>query len=387
MLFCFAWGLYRIFLVPLETGSAYPPYSTWRADPMGTSVYYEALRAHEGLQVSRNERNLFNLGDGKGNTLFFNGVYDSPDPKPVVDALDTFVRSGGRMILAYVPVSGYDEWLEVPPAPGEGEGESEGEDEKDKEEDLINVSKRWGFDFAFPKVDRDSEPTAVAGFAERVSDDENLPLKILWRSHGYLVDLEPEWKTLYTCNGQPVLVERSLGDGSIVISTDTYFLSNEAMVKDRHPGLLAWLPGGNTTIIFDEYHNGIDRDPGVVRLMREYRLTPLLVSLALLALLFAWQSAASLLPKRPSGSPENTAMEEGQSATAGLNNLLRRSIPPAQVLPLCMEVWRQDCLRKDPANESRKRRAEAALESSVPGQTLPDHYNRIAAHLQERTRP
>jgi hypothetical protein len=41
-----------------------------------------------------------------------------------------------------------------------------------------------------------------------------------------------------------------------VLMTDCYCLSNEAMVSDRHPDLLAWLVGTAKTVQFDEAHLG-----------------------------------------------------------------------------------------------------------------------------------
>jgi hypothetical protein len=68
-----------------------------------------------------------------------------------------------------------------------------------------------------------------------------------------------------------VVVERQVGRGTIVMASDSYFLSNEALQRDRHADLLAWLVGSGTQVVFDEAHLGIVEKPGVATLMRKYR--------------------------------------------------------------------------------------------------------------------
>ena len=38
-----AWGLEQVVVSPLETGAAYPEYSSLRSDPMGAMALYESL--------------------------------------------------------------------------------------------------------------------------------------------------------------------------------------------------------------------------------------------------------------------------------------------------------------------------------------------------------
>ncbi len=80
------------------------------------------------------------------------------------------------------------------------------------------------------------------------------------------------------------------------MATDSYFVSNEAMEKDRHADLLAWLVGANRNVVFDEAHFGIVETSGVAMLMRKYRLHGLAAGLLLLAGLFIWKNASRLVP-------------------------------------------------------------------------------------------
>jgi hypothetical protein len=50
-----------------------------------------------------------------------------------------------------------------------------------------------------------------------------------------LWDLDSNWRVLYERGGYPVLIERVFGSGSIVLCSDSYFLSNEALRRERIP--------------------------------------------------------------------------------------------------------------------------------------------------------
>src|SRR5262249_9019701 len=92
------------------------------------------------------------------------------------------------------------------------------------------------------------------------------------------------WREIYRFRGHPVLIEAPVGKGSIVLAATSYFLSNEAMTRERLPELLVWLIGGKTSVIFDEYHHGVASNPGVATLARKYDLQWLFFALILIAL-------------------------------------------------------------------------------------------------------
>src|SRR5881396_3143359 len=68
----FAFGLMHLFQLRFEAGDNYPPYSSLRADPLGTKALYDSL----GTLVSarRHFRPLARLGDGADTTLFYFGA-------------------------------------------------------------------------------------------------------------------------------------------------------------------------------------------------------------------------------------------------------------------------------------------------------------------------
>jgi hypothetical protein len=109
------------------------------------------------------------------------------------------------------------------------------------------------------------------------------------------------------------------------------------MLKDRHADFLAWLVGPVGNIFFDESHFGIVEEPGIATLIRKYRLYGMAVGLMLLAALFIWKNSVSFVPL------ESEAVElpyvAGRDAATGFVNLLRRNIPPRDILKVCFTEW------------------------------------------------
>ncbi|MGA2555338.1 MAG: hypothetical protein ABSG04_03605, partial [Verrucomicrobiota bacterium] len=130
--------------------------------------------------------------------------------------------------------------------------------------------------------------------------------------------MDTNWQTLYQRKGHPVIVQRAFGPGSLVLSTDSYFLSNEALRRERHAELLAWLVGPHPDVIFDETHLGVEERPGVAGLMRQYHLQGVLLALALIAALFIWRNSLPLVPP-PAARPDaaSGALVQAREASAG----------------------------------------------------------------------
>ena len=93
-----------------------------------------------------------------------------------------------------------------------------------------------------------------------------------------------------------MLITRKLGQGSLVLSTDSYLFSNEALRREARPALLAWTLGPNRLIVVDETHLDVADRPGVATLAWRYRLEWLAFTLLLLSGLFIWRNVFSLVP-------------------------------------------------------------------------------------------
>lgn len=291
-----------------------------------------------------------------------------------------------------------------------GKDEKEKEDDKDKDrpeeadEDAVNVVEHWAIDFrralteadakadakrqrerAFPAVparggagDDDAASFAATLAGEppiswhsaadfelsktprkttdppKKSEEKPTPPSPATTPAPVATSAASPWRARLLRDDRPVLVERAYPEsgGSIVLASDSFFLSNEALRTERHPALLAWLVNGGSgrreaatagRVIFDESHLGQRESPGLMTLARRYRLGGVIAALALLAGLFIWKSVSSLAPPRAeTGNPtvgSNTDGVAGRAATAGFSSLLRRGVPAADLLEVCVARW------------------------------------------------
>ena len=97
-------GLVHLFQLRFETGDVYPPYSSQRADPLGTKALHDALS--DFVSVRRNFSPLTRLNDGAGTCLLLLGVNPASTRFTTNQyrALETFVRSGGRLVVSFEPI-------------------------------------------------------------------------------------------------------------------------------------------------------------------------------------------------------------------------------------------------------------------------------------------
>lgn len=335
----FLYGVTHLIILRFEKGDAYPPYSSYRSDPLGTKAFHEGLGLLPGIEAVRNVEPLQRVSGLSESTLFFFGLQGTrfsaiQIQQESVKALDKAALGGGRIVISFVPTHE----LPAPPAKEEKMQETLQEDadkEKDEEErplqkGVVNLAKRWGVE-----TERFAKTDAKASLSK---PEKGLPPSLSW--HGTLVfkSQDPAWRVLYTREEKPVLIERSYGKGSIVLCSDSFFVSNEAMKRERYPNLLSWLCGTHRKIVFDETHLGISKNPGIVRLLRQYGLAPFLMSLIVLALLAIWKQAARLMPVY---EEEKASVDAGKDAFTGFTNLLHRNIPHDHILSACLEEWKR----------------------------------------------
>jgi hypothetical protein len=183
-----------------------------------------------------------------------------------------------------------------------------------------------------------------------------------------------------------VVIERAYGKGTIVLASDSWFISNEALVKERTASLLAWLVGTNSSVIFDETHFGIRESPGVAALGRKYRLQGLFAGLLVLAALFIWKNATSLVPPGEGRPERSEAARAGRDSLAGLAGLLRRTIPPDGILAACVAEWKK--ASRNSAGDAVLVASIAAGETKRPkrGRDPVGAYRQIHKLLAERKR-
>ena len=373
----FSAGVIRLFARRFSTGDTYPHYSSLRNDPLGTRVLYEALEGCCGFRVSRNFQSYRHIGEQTDGALLILGIpfmsAEHMDKRSVHD-LTTFVQNGGRLVIALYPARREDPF---PDAEKERTQETNIEGFRDS---YVPLCKAWGFAMKYKprETATASQPSA--------SPDSSLPQSISCRTDLVLEASVNSWHTVFERDGNPVVMEREFGKGTIVLSALSYFLSNEAMIKERHPSMLLWLSGSKAKIIFDEYSHGIARAPGVAALGRKYHLEWFLGGVAVLALLFVWRNAASFLPPHLSG-PGAEPAPHGKDQVDALTNLLRRNIVKTQVLGACYNEWAKSLGREAEESKQRIQKVEQLIHQAPGGaeKSAVDVYNAISEMLQRRT--
>lgn len=365
-----AWMIHLRF----ERGDAYPRGSSMRADPLGAKALYESYGSLSRVSVERNyepfsEKDrvssdsmllLLNLrGGGMHRLAHHASIY-------------RFVSSGGRLVVAlnpdgiaykYLDQEGEflenDESSEEPSDPSEV-AESDDMDVIDNDEiegdksveetgeearrafarrSSAEVKRFWG------------ELTLLHGEHEggdalrtEAASQLRLPAELPWREGGVLAELSDEWVPLYQIGEEVVVAERPLGRGSIVVMTDDYLYSNEALLKHRYVDLLAWSLGDKTTVIFDETHLGVAEGTGIALLMRRYRLGGFFLGFACLVALVVWRGTSPLLPPHVGRTKGNVVLAE-HSTEAGMSDLVRRSVPASELPIEAFRQWKKSFLR------------------------------------------
>jgi hypothetical protein len=280
-----AWGLEQVVVSPLQTGAAYPEYSSLRSDPMGTLALYESLG--KVVKVDRLYKSRMRADPGPGTTIFVLGVEPVAWAKLKNDTLKEYedlTSKGARLVIAFLPIS--EPW---------------------KDSEARPVEARWHIRFTYKNlhVERGEIPRESA------------------------LELKPgaEWTRL--AEGA---FERKLGNGSVVLVSESYPLSNEGLREEHNARLIAKLAGTANEVVFDENHFGVVETGSITKLMRKYNLEGALAVLALVAGLFLWRSASSLLPSRAPGGEQAVT---GRDSLDGMVALLRRGIPEKDLLRVC----------------------------------------------------
>jgi hypothetical protein len=171
-----------------------------------------------------------------------------------------------------------------------------------------------------------------------------------------------EWKTL---DGHANALERQFGKGSVVLVGNSYPLSNEGLREERDAALLVKLVGSAEEVVFDENHFGVIETGSVAKLMRKYHLEGALAVLGLVAVLFLWRNASSLLPSR---APRADQAVTGRDSLEGMTALLRRGIAERDLVRVCYEEWKKTSL-----NDHKSRNIDA-------NDALFEHKNVVAAY-------
>lgn len=383
-------GFYMVLERRFLEGGLYPHYASHRSDPLGTSVFYETLERLGTWEVSRNRKPLDTRKDLDGETAILLLGYPREDfldlRVPADSEMLRAVDAGARLVITlnpdFVPEvyqpsvsEEEEEWLEERRRIREerlrrslaGEDEEEEKEKKESEEENLEremadlfgarFTTRTGFTFA-----------TLEGFERPEGGWETVPGETLapegvpaelpyWRSQFRFELRDPAWKAVALVGEDPVVIERRWGRGSLVVTTDSYFVSNESLHFGGEPGFLLWLLGDKKKVVFDETVHGTSESGGAMKLIRRHRAHGVFFGLFVFLILWAWRSASSLVPGNEDlegGIVSAGGAVAGEETGSGFIRLLRRSVLPSELIPRCVEVWKGTLSAELPAETADK---------------------------------
>ena len=384
VLAAFGYGLVQLFNLRFATGDVYPAYSSFRSDPLGCRVYFESLRQLGEADTRRFIQSIDKLPDGRGATLFVFGLpWSEMSAEPdEYKALEGFIRRGGRLVVTLFPELGKPRGFSAGMGTNRATFKNPLRGDDEFRQPPVNLREKWGFGYDHVPTSRDGLLFSPA-IASRIQPAP-LPQTVSWHSALVFTNLDFSWRVIYARGTDPVMIERPHGDGSIVVATDSYFVSNEAMRKERNPDLLTWLAGNHAKVLFEETHLGVQEKPGIANLARRYKLHGGILALIALALLFIWKNSVSFVPRADNSQILTPVL--GRESAAGFQNLLRRSISPKDLLQTSLDEWHKSSRLDGRQSTSRRETIRAVVEAynAAEKPNIVDTYREISRIMNRK---
>jgi hypothetical protein len=230
-------------------------------------------------------------------------------------------------------------------------------------------------------IPNQNEKTNLAIMGE-AQGESKLGIKVFARA-------QDPWRTLAEYGGQPILLERTLGKGKLILCSTPLVFTNYACAKLGTGSLAVGVvliasEGGHRTVVFDEWSHGLAHEKGVLAFLRNPRLLYPVLAVLLLYIVLIWRGSVRegpVSPKHelPRRSKEEFIFAQGQLLSKakkydhaalwlfeGYDRLLKRSTG--------MDDWpeRQDILAK---LEKIKPKDAAAFRSF--GKILTQSYSKL----------
>ena len=321
----FVYVALRLFGIQFAAGVVYPEYSSLRSDPMGAKLLFDSLAGIAGVRAERNYLPLEYLPDRAATVLLLGTKPDSPDDS--LKLLERAASRGDRIVVAFHFTA------------------------DTKASDAKALEDAWHV-----KVEIDNAKARVHRFYFAGSKD---------------------WRVLDRAGPKALAIERDFGKGSVALFAESDDFTNQSTVAGDRLQQVSVAIGPNPCVVFDEQHLGIAEGGSVVDLARRFRLTGLMLGLGLLAGLFLWRNAAGFPPPVVAVGVERLS---GRTSQAGLLTLLRRHVPPRELVAACWQEW-LNANRGQVSSERIERAAQIARDRT---DRPVDAVREIAAVLQAK---
>jgi len=350
-------GAVHLMTAKFSTGDVYPPYSSFLADPLGSSALRETLESG-GVSVETLTAPLDPEGvSDAGQTVIF---YLSPrvwgfsnfDPEELA-RIRAFLLDGGRVVVT---------------ADGDNSLMAD-----------YRIYVRWNSEVDTGPI---MKPVRPIGALRAIAADTPMWSPGLRRLSGFW----PQADALLASDTFPVLMRARVGRGELIACSEPYLLSNEGLFRHRPVGLVSWIMRDRKRASIDEYHHGKIQRTGVTALFGKYRLRPFLIFLAAMVLLYLWSAVPPFMPAPPTGPTHRLV----QDTHEGFVNLLTQTVSRGELLTVCVDRWIAARRHPDDPAVPEVRQALRAASEGAPGgraeRETCDTYNRIYNIVQERRR-
>ncbi len=168
----FGYGALHLYLLRFTAGDVYPPYSSFRADPVGTRALYESLKELDGVSVKRHAQPFSSdsvrntVGNLASTWLVLGTDAHDPDhaPPDIVTGVEQVMQHGGRVVIAFSPTGKdlrkeFEKWEEREERMQRMRERRRGKDDKADEGD---EPEKGANNEASPNADRSEESQATS---------------------------------------------------------------------------------------------------------------------------------------------------------------------------------------------------------------------------------
>ena len=357
-------GLMSLLNMRYSAGDMYPRYSTMREDQVGAKALYESLNDVHGIDCERQLLHPREVVDMSGESLLYLGM-TRPFFKDDLEILLNSVKDGGRLVITFAPYK-----------PGMG-------DLVFQNASVTNTSVLIGTNGVQVTTNAVGSVSNAVVVSSNVLNEvvgEGVTDLMFWdnyrdldvklaplsgfrgKSEALLSEHAPEWlpatltgypeygfrsvgktwTSIYEIGALPVVLERRLGKGSVVISTVCYPFSNHALQHERSTAFLRWVVGDGERVRFDETHFGVSSVQGVGTLARKYHLEWLGLGIVILGILFVWRSSTRVVPAYTYDSwGLSEARRTGKDSLSGLENLLSQHVSRHMMIRTLLTVFKK----------------------------------------------
>jgi hypothetical protein len=353
----FAFSAYKVMSMRFVKGDVYPQYSSLRHDPMGTSIFFQSLKKM-GYRVETIMEEKLPENVNPQNTILF---YLSPSfyiSKDAREEIISFILGGGRVFVSDKHNNRLLSFFDT------------------KIVYLENDNNEQEYDNNEQEYERNAIPEEIFDFAnERLKVFNKSTLKCNWSKS----------KTVYKLNEQDIILLLNHGKGNIIISSETYFISNESLVKEPPVKFLTWIMNGRKRVLVDEFHHGISYKKGISFLLKKYNLYWFIAYLILIFFLYLWYVLPYFRTPLPRPSRGNY---QTQTSLRGYTQLLTKTIPKNKLLDISIDQWIKGSKNRFFMEKNKKEieriKTKTELTNIDKDEELISKYNEISNIIKER---